>query len=133
MKVKKFSLGSRLSIVALGIVMVGIFSFMPAKQASAAWSDCDAVGWMCMWVDAYGNGNVIRYWQPTHWQCYTLPGAWWDTVSSIWNRSQFNMEFHTGADCGGYDGNVFYVTSGNSIGDLAGTGRNDEVRSFYVY
>lgn len=109
-------------VVAVAIVLAAPFGI---QQAFAA-EDCDAE-YVCMWEHHKSEGARTQYHNPVYWFCYTLPVSWWDRVSSIWNRTPYQIRFFTQADCNG-----FYTTvgSGAYIGTLWGSGFNDEIRSF---
>lgn len=115
--------------LAMVAVATGALMFSPLSTQKAAAAMICTKNYVCMWEHSYGGGSSIMYGYLNRYTCYTLPGGWWDRMSSLYNRLDYSVYFYSLSGCGGWsvDLGAWELRS-----DLSGTGMNDEIRSFWV-
>lgn len=98
-----------------------------AKPAYADANDCPS-GQFCMWQHARSEGWLLAYANLPRFSCHTLPSAFWDQVSSYWNRRGIEITAYTLGNCTGIGWTVYPTEYKGSLSWFY----NDEMRSFYV-
>lgn len=115
-----------LAVFVMAAVMVGI----AAGPASAdAASNCSA-GRFCVFTDANGGG-LSYYWTQPH-GCVPTQGAFNDSISSFSNKTGRAGAFFRDGGCPSTWGATLPFGANETNNNLAGTGFNDAISSYWI-
>lgn len=121
----------RLTVLLTALALMLGVSLVAASPAQAAWSDCD-YGTNCFYNGSAGSGAPFESdalgW-PNH-TCLTLPVAWRNVASSLYNRApDTRIRYFGQTNCQG--GAFVILTFGQRRSPLNG-GHNNQIESYEV-
>lgn len=110
------------------VVMVSmVVAPLAATQPAYADSNCFS-GDFCMWEHSGSGGWKLEHYPPRY-NCVNLPSAYWDQVSSYWNRTGHLITAFPRENCGGLGWDI----AGTEYTGSLSWPFNDEMRSYYSY
>jgi len=122
---------SAAALGVMGALAISVAAFTGTASASTA--DCPDPGMgvtdrVCMWKDInFGGGYFINN-NPSPWTCYSVPEGYNDTISSMWNRTQYYLYYY---DNGGCSGPLSSLQPGYTL-SWVGSANNDRISSYRV-
>jgi len=120
---RKLKLGFLTLVIVVGLIVLD-------QQSAHASLPCNT-GQVCTYWDTYYGGSMYYYTTPVGY-CINIGEPWDNDISSIKNRTAFNVTFWTAGGCTGNLLLTLKIGPGSSASDLGGTLQNDAFSSLRI-